>query len=227
VLLANGVNMRDAVTAAMLDTRGRGHFGAAYRSKAVTDQVDKALADAAAANSGLNFENRLRQNINKASSHGDFDNLDAAERAALDKTLIRGLRIPNMMREWGNRLGGGGGAGSLLAATAGGGAGYAYGQDPATAAAGAIAAGAGGRILRTVGNTMAQRTAERFAETLRQRSPEYASRVASAPTELGPGLPSPLSGLRQFATTSDQGAFRDALARMLLYKTTGERQNAP
>jgi hypothetical protein len=219
-LLANGVSMRDALAAAAHNQRGRGNFAAGFRSKAVSDAVDKSLEQAAGQHSGLNFENIIRQNIRQAKAKDEFVGFNRAEEAGADR-LIAGTAKANQLREFGNMLGGGGGLGRM-AAMGGGGAGggalasYYYGGDPWLGAAGGLAMGLTGRGIRTYGNYKARTGAEEFASQLRQRSPEYASRVAVAPTVVGPGLPGPISrGSRQIMTLSDEGAIRDAMARAL------------
>jgi len=60
---------------------------------------------------------------------------------------------------------------------------------------------------------------------LRRRSPEYASRVAVAPTEIGPGLPGPISrGAKTALTVGGGGDLRDAIAKGLLYQAIGQRE---
>jgi hypothetical protein len=234
-LLANGVNLRDAVAAGLLDTRGRGNFGAAFRSKTVNDAVEKTLNSGA----GGNFKNRLQSALNKAEQSGDFDGFSPAEKAKSIE-LIRNVAKSNFIADLGRKLSGSA-TGIGLSAAGGAGATYASTKDPWLSAGAGLAAVAGGHGLRYAGNRMALGQAERFAEMLRQRSPEYARRVAAAPTELGPGLtlrnrqgpgipnvplpnqvfPSALGAVRQGVTLGDQGAMRDALARMLLEQQNG------
>lgn len=224
--LAPGATMRDAIAAAELTQRGRGNFGAAYRSKAVGKAVDRALEDAATANSGLGFENRLRANIKQAKRADEFQGFSPAEKDDVER-FIRGTVKDNLIREVGNRMAGGGGWGStvLTGGMVGGGAAgaYATGQDPLAGALAGGVLGTSGRAIRSFGNKRIQDKVEAFQEKLRQRSPEYAARVARAPTEIGPGLSPTMAGLRQMITIGDQGAIRDALARMLTYQTTGRR----
>jgi hypothetical protein len=225
-MLAPGVSMRDAIAAAAHDTRGRGNFSAGYRSQAVTAEVQKALDTAAGQHSGLNFENILRQNLNRARKNDAFGGFNAAEEAGADR-LIQGTTRANNIREVGNMLGGGGGLGRMVAMGGGAGGGaltaYMTGNDPVAGAALGLGAGTTGRVLRNYGNNSARRGAEAFAETLRQRSPEYASRAARAPTEIGPGLGSMGGGAKQLLTVGNEGGIRDAIAQALLYQTTGKR----
>jgi hypothetical protein len=226
-MLAPGVNMRDAIAAAALDRRGRGNFSAGYRSNAVTKEVQTALDNAASAHSGLNFENNLRQGLNRAKKREDFGGFNNAETEGVDR-LIAGTTRANNIREVGNMLGGGGGLGRMVAMGGGAGGGaltaYMTGNDPVAGAALGLGAGTTGRVLRNYGNASARRQAEAFAETLRQRSPEYLRRAAVAPTEIGPGLGSIAGGAKQIMTTGNEGGIRDAVAQSLMYQTTGKRE---
>jgi hypothetical protein len=215
---------RDAATVAMLDARARGNFGAGFRSKAVTEQIEAAKHTAGGQHSGLNFENILRQNLNRARKNEAFGNFNAAEDAAVEQ-LIKGTTKSNKIRELGNLLGGGGGLGRMVAM--GGGAGgcaltsYLTGGDPWAGAAVGLGLGTTGRVLRNYGNARMDRAAQAFAEDLRRRSPEYLRRAATAPTAI-PDLDTP-SGLRALLTLGGGGGIRDAIARSMLYNMTGER----
>jgi hypothetical protein len=230
--LAPGTSMRDAAAAAMLDARGRGNFSGAYRDRAVQDVVNKTLDQAGGQHSGLNFENILRQNLRQARSKEAFGNLRPEEEAAVEK-LIRGTIKSNTTREFANMLGGGGGLGRMAAMGVGGtGTGaigaYLYGGDPWLGAAGGLALGLTGRGLRTYGNAQARRGIEEFSDTMRRRTPEYASRVAAAPMEAGPGMTSPtMRGLRTGTIVGADGNIRDAITNALIYQTTGKRREQP
>jgi hypothetical protein len=209
--LSKTTNMRDAITAAMLDTRGRENFAAKFRSEAVTGAIDDALRGSGSAP----FAERFKTAVNKATKSGEFDRLNDTEIAALEK-VAKGAAFGNVVKNLGMKW--------ATSGTLAGGGTYAATQDPWTAAMAAAGGAIGGPIVRGIGEKLARSKAEKFAEELRKRSPEYAARVARAPTEIGPGLASPLSGLRQALTIGDQGAMRDALARMLMYQTTGRRE---
>jgi hypothetical protein len=224
--LASG-SARDAATVAMLEARRRGNFSAGYRDKAVTEAIDKTVGDAGSTASGLNFENRLRQNLNAARKRDEFGNLVPHENVALEK-LITGTAKANKIREISNLLGGGGGLGraAVMGGGAGGGALGAYltGNDPIAGAAVGLGLGQVGRVLRGYGNAQARKSAEAFSDLIRQRSPEYASRAAAAPMEIGPGISSPIArGLRTGLTTAGDGGVRDAIANSIIYNTTGNR----
>jgi hypothetical protein len=213
---------RDAAAVAMLDARGRGNFSAAYRDKAVTDQIENSTFTAGGQHSGLNFENILRQNLNRARKAADFDTLNPDEETALEK-LITGTTKANSIREFGNMLGGGGGLGRMVAMGGGGlGTGaigaWLTGNDPVMGAGAGLALGLTGRALRTYGNAQAQKSAEEFSELIRKRSPEYTAREAAAPFVYGPGLDkSPVaSGLSKSLTIGGDGGVRDSVARAIV-----------
>jgi hypothetical protein len=227
-MLAPGVSMRDAITAAQLDARRRGNFAAGYRSKAVTDQVEAARNTAGGQHSGLNFENILRQNLNRARKNEAFGGFNQAETAGAEG-LIRGTASANKLREIGNLLGGGGGLGRMVAMGGGAGGGaltsYLTGGDPWAGAAAGFGLGTTGRVLRNIGNARMERATNAFAEDLRRRSPEYLRRLAAAPTEIGPGLTSSTArAAKQLLTIGGEGAIRDAIAKALLFQTTGKRE---
>jgi hypothetical protein len=222
-------NARDAAAVALLDTRGRGNFGSAYRAKAVEDTIKDALDTAAGQHSGLNFENIIRQKLRGARKNEAFGTLNADEEAALER-MIKGTVAANKIRETGNLLGGGGGLGRMVATGGGAGGGaltaYLTGNDPWVGAAAGFGAGQLGRGLRTYGNWRALKNVENFSDLMRRRSPEYASRTAVAPMEIGPGLASPIvRGARQGLVVGGGGGIRDAIANALIYNTTGKRNS--
>ena len=224
--LARGVDPRDAAAAALLDTRGRGNFASAFRDQTVREVIDKTVAQAAGQHSGLNFENLLRQNLRQARAKDEFGTLSPEEEAHLER-LIVGTTKANNMRELGNMLGGGGGLGRMVAMGGGGATGaigaYLYGGDPLYGAISGVALGTGGRMIRSYGNAQARRGVESFSEAIRQRSPEYIAREARAPFVYGPGVTSSTArGVRTGVATDPD--IRDAIAKALIYNTTGERQ---
>jgi hypothetical protein len=222
-----GGTAQDAATAALLDARGRGNFAGAFRSRGVSDVIKNSEFIAAGQHSGLNFENILNQNVRKALKSDEFGALKPAEQVAAEALIKRNVKA-NTIREFGNMLGGGGGLGRMAAMGIGGGGtgaigAYLYGGDPVMGAAGGLGLGLAGRGLRTYGNRQARLSAEEFSDMLRRRTPEYLSRAAVAPTEIGPGLSAPLRGTRQALTLGGGGSVRDAIANALLYQTTGRR----
>jgi hypothetical protein len=217
--LAPGSTMADAALAASLHSRGRDNFAAGFRSNTITDAISEAADRAAGANSGLNFENTLRQRIGAAKRADEFRGFNAGEQAGADRLIKRSIKA-DALRSFGNLLGGGGGLGQLAAFGVGGGGGalgsYLYGQDPLIGAGVGLTAGLSGRVMRGASNRMMRNAGERFAEDLRRRSPEYAARVAVAPTIPGPGLGPVMSGARTTATVGAGGDIRDSIARSIL-----------
>lgn len=97
----------------------RGDYAASRRSDTVLGQLEEAQGNAAAANSGQNFGNSVRQRFNaivksdkKSSGFNDAE-IKQAE-------LVRdGTLLGNTTRFSGNLLGGGGGLGSVISSAAG------------------------------------------------------------------------------------------------------------
>lgn len=100
-------------------TNARGNAAAAFKAQALDRAEYNAANNAAAANSGANGENALRQQLKSIlNSPGRASQFNAAERAQM-QTIVRGEGVRNAVRTAGNLLGGGGGLGALVAAGAG------------------------------------------------------------------------------------------------------------
>jgi hypothetical protein len=158
--------------------KGRGNVAAAKRSNAVSGDLDKAHTGileraedrAAAANSGANKGNALRQRF--ASLLADKEELAGwtPQEIAGAAKIDHGTPGMNISRTTGNLLGGGGGLGAaaygLTGATAALGSG-----NPYVAAISALPiAGAG---LKALENRLTRRQAQVLDEALRKRSPLY------------------------------------------------------
>ncbi|HEX5509823.1 MAG TPA: hypothetical protein VFX37_15085 [Pseudolabrys sp.] len=139
----------------------RGNYAASKRSDLVNGQVDVAEGNAAAANSGQNIGNALRQRFNsvlksdKASSGFTSDELAQMERVR-DGTLAA-----NAARFGGNLLGGGGGLGAVASAAVGAGA-----LGPGGAAAPLVGYG-----LKKFSDAMVRREIAKLDEMTRARAP--------------------------------------------------------
>lgn len=100
-------------------TNARGNAQAAFKLNALDRAQYNAANNAAAANSGANGENALRQQlksiINSPSRAAQFS---AAERTKM-QAIVRGEGARNAVRTAGNLLGGGGGLGAVIAGGAG------------------------------------------------------------------------------------------------------------
>lgn len=150
----------------------RANYAAAMRSDTITNALKQAELDAAAANSGLNIDNRTRQVLNailksdKRSRGFSKEELDVLEQ------VVRGKFGTNLARYFGNLMGGGGGLGSMVSGGIGAGIGAAIGGTPG-AIIGAGTPAAMGTSLRSLAGRMTRGAAESLDDLIRQRSPLY------------------------------------------------------
>lgn len=164
--------------AAKIFTDARGNYAAAKRSERLTDAQDAADLSAAAANSGANADNALRQRAKSIL-------LSDKQRAGFDATDQEGLRgvvegtMPrNILRVVGNLLGGGGGLGAIASGAAGAGAGAAAGGTLGAVAGAAVpAVGVG---AKAIANALTRRAFEGVDAVTRTRSPLYEDMAANA-----------------------------------------------
>jgi hypothetical protein len=159
----------DAQAASSVLRDAIGNSAAGFRSDRVTGKLEQADLNAAAANSGRNIGNAIRQRVKSlVLSDKESSGLNAAELAQAER-VVRGTRSGNTARVVGNLLGGGGGLGSVAAAAAGG---------FATGGWGALAplAGAG---IKQIENASVKRQARILDEMIRSRSPAAASMMAN------------------------------------------------
>lgn len=96
-----------------------GNYAAAKRSEQLTEAVDAADLNAAAANSGQNIGNATRQRIKSIINSDKKSAGYSPEELAQMERVVRGTNSGNTMRFIGNLLGGGGGLGSVVSAAAG------------------------------------------------------------------------------------------------------------
>lgn len=168
-----------APAAAKLYDEARGNYAAAKRSDKLTGIEDTAELRAAAANSGLNLDNTIRQRIaSLLTKPKDAAGFSEAERAGLEE-VVRGTRGRNTARFVGNLAGGGGGLGAVVTGGVAGAAGSAIGG-PAGAVAGAAipAVGVGSKL---VANALAKKALSGVDEMVRTRSPLYEQLAREAP----------------------------------------------
>jgi hypothetical protein len=116
---------------------------------------------AAAANSGRNVSNTMRQRIadillNPAQQRGW-----SASELALAEHIVRGSKTENAIRLLGNMLGGGGGVGAVISAGAGA---------MATGGPGAVAPLVG-YSLKSLSNALTMRQIGKLSEAIRSRAP--------------------------------------------------------
>lgn len=188
----------DAAKAAKLFGDARGNYAAARRSETVAKAVTRADRNAAAANSGANTGNAIRQqfrgilNSDRKSAGFNADELARMER------IDRGTAFGNTTRAVGNMLGGGGGLGAVVAAGVGGAATAPYGGFGA-------ALPAVGWLLKRASDASTRRQATILDEMVRGRSP-LAQGMPAVKSELPPQvlarilLGLPVASGRAFAT---------------------------
>lgn len=161
---------------------GNANYAAGSRSDALTGVERAADLRAAAANSGTNTGNAIRQRIASAIlKPAEISGYTPEEIGALEK-IVTGTPAQNATRYVGNLLGGGGGLGQMLTAAVGAGAGGAAGGS-AGAAIGAAAPLGIGAASKAISNSLTRRALRAADEATRARSPLYERMQAEAPLE--------------------------------------------
>ncbi len=160
--------------------KGRGNVAASKRSNAITGELDTAHTGileraedrAAAANSGQNIGNSIRQRI--ANLLADKKQLGGwnGQEIAQAELINQGTRGMNASRFVGNFMGGGGGLGAQITSALSAGAGAAAGGIPG-AAAGATVGPIVGASSKAIEGALTRRQVEKLDEMLRKRSPAY------------------------------------------------------
>jgi hypothetical protein len=151
----------DATKAAQTLGTARANYASAMQAENIDKKAIQAELRAAAANSGQNVANTVRQRmadiiLKPAERRGYTPD----ELAQMEK-IVRGGIIDNALRGAGNLLGGGGGMGAVISAGVGG---------FATGGPGAVAPVIG-YALKRLGNAMTLRQAEKLSEMVRSRAP--------------------------------------------------------
>jgi hypothetical protein len=151
----------DAAQASKILSEARQNYAASKRSSQINGEVDIAEGNAAAANSGQNIGNSVRQRFNsilksdkKSSGYTD------AEIAQMEK-VRNGTALGNAARVGGNLLGGGGGLGSVASAAVGAGS-----LGPIGATAPAL-----GYALKKLSDASVARQVRKLDEMTRSRAP--------------------------------------------------------
>jgi hypothetical protein len=162
-----------------------GNAAAEFRSNRITGMEKTAARRTAAANSGKNTDNAIRQRITSlVESNKGSRGLSKEEVAAIDD-IIFGRPTKNAARYIGNKFGGGGGVGStfLQMLAAGGGA-------AAGGVEGAIVAGAVPTLLGSMGrataNQMSKRELKQLDNLIRSRSPLHEKAIKEAKPQYAP-----------------------------------------
>ena len=194
-----------AVSAGKIISDARGNYAAAKRSDAINGIEETAELRAAAANSGQNLDNAIRQRaVSLLQNKKAIAGFSPEERAAIE-AVARGGAPSNTLRFVGNLLGGGGGLGAVVSGMAGGAAGGAFGG-PMGAIAGA-AVPAIGFAAKKIANALTRRRLNMADETVRTRSPLHQEQLNNAPYVL------------------ENSASRSALNRALLEAISKRQQN--
>jgi hypothetical protein len=146
--------------ASKLET-ARGNYSAAKQAEKIDEKLVQAEVRAAAANSGMNVANTIRQRMADIALKPKEQRGLLPEEIDAAKAISEGSRTQNIIRGASNILGGGGGLGTVAAATAGG---------LATGGPGALAPVAG-FALKAIANKMTIRQAKKLSEAIRSRAP--------------------------------------------------------
>lgn len=187
--LVAGTTPQAAAEAAGTFRTALGNYAAGQKSNAITGELDRARtglleraeARAAAANSGRNFDNSLRQRVESfLENRRNVLGLNDAEIGLLDD-VVRGSRTQNFLRSTGNLLGGGGGLGQMLTMGAGAFTGGAAGKSGTMALAGAVAPVIAGTAAKSFENALARRNLNQANTAMLMNSPEFQQRLAAMP----------------------------------------------
>ncbi len=142
-------------------TNARGNAAVEFQARALDRAEYRAANNAAAANSGTNYENALRQQLKSILNNPARANQFAPSLRAEMQKIVRGEGTRNMIRFVGNLLGGGGGIGAIGTAAAG---------HMALPGLGAFAPVVGYGIKK-IGNAITERAVNRLNEQVRAASP--------------------------------------------------------
>ena len=173
--------------------RARGNHGAYRRGEFFDDILNNAQNTAGSTYSGLNLQNFARQGVRsalrqtKGESPASKVGMNDDEIAA----LTRFARVPlgdGTLRYFDRLMGGGGGLGAVVAGgTAGGAASQYLADNPTWGGLAGVAIPAAGLGLRLLGNRRAMQNMNDLGDMIRQRSPLYQERAATAPMVQPPG----------------------------------------
>ncbi len=160
-----------------------GSFRVGYLGQDIANKSNRATYGAAASNSGMNIENKLRQSLVGIVSDPRKLSRYSPETQALMKQAVDGTITQNGMRKLGNLFGGGGG---LLAAM--------YGMGGLLAHPGLAVAPLAGWGLKTLGNRAQLKKLDAVAQSAMSNAPFALQKRAALPpsppieSELGGGL---------------------------------------
>lgn len=155
----------------------RGNVAAAKRAGLLEKKQAIAEFRAAAANSGKNLGNTLRQRLTDLLANPEKIRGWSKEEVAALKQIVDGTGSMNAWRTLSNRLGGGGGIGQSGLAAGGAALGSVFG--PWGAAVGAVTPFAAGSGSRAIYNSMVSKAVDRLEQLLLQRSPLFEQTAAT------------------------------------------------
>lgn len=158
---SSGVLSGDASAASDAVKTANANYSAAKHAELIDQKAVRAELRAAAANSGQNVANTIRQRMADVLINPKERRGFSAQELALMEKIVRGTRAQNTLRGAGNLLGGGGGLGAVVTAGVGG---------FATGGPGALAPVVG-FMFKRLGNALTLRQVEQLSEMIRNRSP--------------------------------------------------------
>lgn len=168
--------------AARLLKEANANYGAAKRSSRLTGVERAADIRAAAANSGQNTGNAIRQRVASVLlSPKQIAGYSPAEVKALEG-VVQGSLAANSTRRLGNMMGGGGGIASLLSGTAGSVPGLVF-RDPSLTALGAAGVPAAGFMLKGASNALTRQALKEADQLVRSRSALHQRMLRTAPIQ--------------------------------------------
>lgn len=155
----------------------RANYSAAMHAETIDKKAIAAELRAAAANSGMNVANTVRQRMADILINPKQQRGFTKDQLAQMETIVRGTKTQNTVRYAGNLLGGGGG---LWAGLLGGGAGYATGGI-------GVFLPAVGYALKELSNKMTLAQAAKLSESIRSSAPlaSAAQKLQQAHTAMG------------------------------------------
>lgn len=168
----------DPATVATILKQSIANYATMKKAGDVSLRGEKALNNASAANSGMNLENNIRQQLKQIANNPKLQRGFTAQELSYIKKTARGTIPADAIRTLGNFLGGGGGLGAMLTAGAG-----AMAAGPA-----GLAAPLAGAALKSLGNSMTARKLAALNQMIRARSP-----LAQSLSPIPAPLPSPLT----------------------------------
>lgn len=171
----------NAEAAARMLNEANRNYAAAKRSGHLTDLEYGSSLDAAAANSGRNIGNNIRQKVSSTLKSDKKRSGFTEDEIALMENLVKGSRPANATRRISNMLGGGGGVGqSLMAGLTGGAASAALGPTGLLASVAPIALGS---LSRGISNSLTKGAVRNIDEATRARSPLFQNNKRNWPAQ--------------------------------------------